>query len=207
MRVLPTEKPDQPADAVALPSLWERMLTGDHVAFEKVYHTAFPKLYRYGCRITSEDMVEEIIQELFIHIWNKRNSLSKVSSPLSYLFCAFRNRLLNHISSKKKYQTIPLHLVPDFSYQVSEETYRTNQGDTLQKAINKLSHQQREVIYLLYFNDLSAQEVAEILSLKVRTVYNTAHNALNALRNHLQKDAFVFHLIPPFFLLYLLQNS
>ncbi len=204
MRVL-TEKPDPSADAAALPLLWERMLTGDHASFEKVYHTAFPKLYQYGCRITSEDVAEEIIQELFIHIWNKRNNLSNVASPLSYLFCAFRNRLLNHFNSKKKQHTIPLHLVPDFSYQVSEETYRTNQGDTLQKAINKLSHQQREVIYLLYFNDLSAQEVAEILSLKVRTVYNTAHNALNALRNHLQKDAFVFYLMPPvFLLLYLL---
>ena len=102
MRVLPTEKPDQLSDTVALPLLWERILTGDHAAFEQVYRTAFPKLYQYGCRITSEDVVEEIIQELFIHIWNQRHSLSKVASPLSYLFCAFRNRLLNHISSKKK---------------------------------------------------------------------------------------------------------
>lgn len=188
-----------------LAELWKQMLAGDRDSFEKVYHYAFQKLYRYGCKMASEALVEEVIQELFINLWQKKESLPQVSAPLAYLFRAFRNQLLNQISKTKNKHFLPLDQVRNFSYQLNDEAQYTRQREILQQAINKLSDQQREVIYLLYYNDLSAAEVADVLSLKIRTVYNTAHQAVNMLRRHLQKDSFVFYLLPiSFVLLYFL---
>ncbi|MGB3586363.1 MAG: RNA polymerase sigma factor [Tunicatimonas sp.] len=183
-------------DMSDLPVLWEELRLGKHASFEKVYHLTFPQLYQYGCKITSSDLVEEAIQELFITIWNNRDKIPQVSYPVAYLFRALRNRLLNQISAKKTHQVVSLDQLPDFNYQLRDETQKDEQSFALQEAINKLSFRQREVIYLLYFNDLSASEVAEALSLKVRTVYNTAHSAMESLRAHLDKESLLFYLIP-----------
>jgi len=196
MKALAGEKTEPSADVSDLQSLWEELRSGEHAAFEKVYHLTFSRLYQYGCKITSDDVVEEVVQELFIHIWNNRDKLPQVAHPMAYLFRSFRNSLFNHLGKKKKHPTISLYQLPEFSYQPSYEAQRTSQARTIQKAIDKLSNQQREVIYLLYFNDLSAPEVAEVLSLKVRTVYNTAHNAIATLRGRLSKESLLLYLIP-----------
>jgi RNA polymerase sigma-70 factor (ECF subfamily) len=197
----PNENPYASAGSTNITWLWNQMLAGDKDSFEKVYHYTFQKLYYYGCKITSEEIVEEVIQELFINLWHKKESLPQVSCPQAYLFRAFRNQLFNHISKAKKNNFLSLDQVINFSYQITDEAEYTQQREILQQAINKLSDQQREVIYLLYFNELSAAEVADVLSIKIRTVYNTAHQAVNMLRKHLQKDSFAFHLLPIGFLL------
>lgn len=175
---------------------WEGMRKGNHSAFTEIYRLVFSRLYRYGCRIAAESQVEEELQELFIHLWENRNNLPPVDSPLAYLLCALRNRLLDAIRQEKKNPVLPTGLLLDFNYELQDESYLISGSETLQKAIAKLSPQQKEVIYLLYFNELSATEVAEVLSLKIRTVYNTAHQAITALRKHLQKDYPLLYLIP-----------
>ncbi|MDF9797068.1 RNA polymerase sigma factor (sigma-70 family) [Catalinimonas alkaloidigena] len=197
----PDENLYTPVGSTNIAWLWEQMLAGDKESFGKVYHYTFQKLYRYGCKMTSEEIVEEVIQELFIKLWHKRERLPQVSAPLAYLFRAFRNQLFNQLSKTKNNNFLPLDQVINFSYQISDESQYAQQREILQQAINKLSDQQREVIYLLYFNDLSAAEVADVLSLKIRTVYNTAQQAVNMLRKHLQKDSFAFHMFPIGFLL------
>ena len=182
------------SSAQQYPILWEQMLDGDTHAFERLYRDTFSKLYRYGCRFASPEIVENVLQDLFIHLWNKKSHLPTALSPVSYLMRSLRNRLINYNKQVKKTRMVSLESMADFNYQI-EESLGSQQSDILQKAINRLSPQQREVIYLLYFNELSVTEVADILDLKVRTVYNTSHNAINVLRKIMVKDNIVSYLV------------
>lgn len=174
----------QPSDKI----IWEQCLSGDKDAFKKLYCRYYSALFHYGVRFTpDEDMVKDAIQDIFIKIIQNYRSLSHTPSVKDYLFKALRHTLFD----MQKKESLKVAIAPfeesflteEFFSLIhlenTEEDFRVKQ---LMDALKKLSFQQQEIIYLYYVNDLSHEEIAEIMEIKYQSSKNLLFRSLTTLR-------------------------
>ena len=84
------------------------------------------------------------------------------------------------------YADVSIALAPPHFEFIETESHQQQQKHLL-KAIHQLPKRQREIVYLFYYNNLSYKEIASVMSLEVKTVYNQIYTALETLKKHLSK--------------------
>lgn len=146
------------------------MCQGNPDAFEKVYSHFALDLFRYGYRITSDsELVQDTIQDIFLHIWKKRHDLKEVASPRFYLYRSLRNKLIRFSETNRfvfsRDGDLADHWFP--SEEDIETTWISRETSSiqlamLQEALLKLPLRQQEVIQLRYYHDFSAEEIGRI---------------------------------------------
>lgn len=150
--------------------------------FNEVFLKYYPMLSAFGRKIVADPhLVEETIQDLFVYIFEKKVDLSSIHNLKAYLFTSFRRRILKE---KKKELTTELitdiHYLPeDFQY---DNDLQLQRNQALAKMLNALPWRQREAVFLKYFNNLSAKEVAEIMDIQSQVVSNTIYKALKKMK-------------------------
>ena len=170
--------------------IWDDFRNGNPNAFEYIYQTYFPALYNYGLHISKdEETVKDCIQNLFIEIWKSHSNLSATDSIKYYLIKAIRRHITASLTKSsvvrhdveidKNYQ---FETVLSPEYEIINDEKETETKQRIRESIDKLTPRQREAITLIYFEQLSYAEVSSIMSLKIRTVYNTIHAALEVLK-------------------------
>lgn len=83
--------------------LWEQFVAGDKSAFSILYKHYVSDLYLFGLRLSqNQELVKDAIQELFVSLWNKRETLPQVTNVKSYLITSLRNKVLRKISNNQK---------------------------------------------------------------------------------------------------------
>lgn len=175
-------------------SLWKNFISGDTEALKELHYRFYSELFHYGLSINSNTLlVKEAIQDLFVYLWEKHCSLNNVQNIKSYLFRSFRNRLIN--ISKNKLPTIEeLDLVEKTYHEHSfEDLLVKNETDLEQKQkvqqlLNSLSDNQREIVFLKFYNNLSYHEIADILDMEYQSVRNSIYRAFKALRKKLETE-------------------
>ncbi len=174
-------------------ALWSHFQNGDQAALATIYTAYFPVLYHYGYHIARDkELVNDCIQTLFIELWKSRRNLAATTSIKFYLLKAMRRQVYRTIRKEDQYTTYPPETDPAdvaFSPELDLITAQTtlHQQQALQQAINQLSNRQKEAITLLYIEGLSYPEISEMMSVKIRTVYNLVHTALESLRKQLNQ--------------------
>lgn len=161
----------------------------DETAFKEIYTRYWKELFNAAyCRLNSKETAKEIVQNLFLYIWEKRASLS-ITNLSNYLKTAVKNRIINHIESslvQKKYQQ---HLRETFSSQ-SAETEATVQYNELylafEKALQQLPAKTRAVFTMSRFEHLSIKEIAQQLNISEKAVEYHITSSLKALRINLK---------------------
>ena len=174
-------------------TLWRRFQDGNQQAFTTIYTTYFTILYQYGYHIAQdEDLVNDCIQTLFVELWKSRRNLAPTTSIKYYLLKAMRRKVYRAIY--KEAQSVPYIAEADgdnvtFSPELDLIARQTTaqQQESLRRAIDQLSARQKEAITLLYIEGLSYAEASDLMAIKVRTVYNLIHTALESLRKHLNQ--------------------
>jgi len=153
--------------------------------FEQIFLQYHPILLHYGVSIVRDDaLVEDCIQELFVHLYEKKIVLKDIQNLKAYLFTALRRRILEKI---KKNSTIHL-TINQTDIQYSQELFLISQEINEEKLallntyLNQLPSRQKEAIYLKFFNNLSAKEIADIMGITTQVVTNTVYKALKKLR-------------------------
>ena len=177
-------------------ALWQAFINGDEDAFEYIYNQYAPLLYNYGRHILkNRQLVEDCIHDLFVYLHQHRSALGPTTSIKYYLFRSLRRRIAENMATFGIYSEEPdtaegynFEIISSPESQLIEYQSALFQHDELIRAMNLLPKRQREVLYLLYFNEMSYKEVASIMSLEMRTVYNQVHNALQTLKKHLNKS-------------------
>lgn len=180
-------------------TFWQRIQQGDEEAFRQLYNGYSDLLYGYGMKIAGDDdLVTETIQSLFVYLYEKRWSCSEPLSVSAYLCVALKRMLLNELKKTANGVFTSLDEVDSSEYrfdlEIDIETaivrseLEREQLEVLQKEINGLTKQQREVLYLKYYKKLDSEEIAEVMGLTSRTVYNTNHMAISRLRERLSKS-------------------
>lgn len=178
----------QAANADALDSeIWTKFKSGDKKALSHIYTRYFDKLYNYGSRITRDSgLTEDSIQDLFVEFWNKRESMVEVKNIKSYLYTSLRRKIIYKLSLISKQR--PSDQLAHFEIKLSEKSHYLSQEINneirlkLSQLVANLLPQQKEAIFLIYYDELPYDEVAKIMGLKVKTVYNHIHLAIVKLR-------------------------
>src|SRR6476619_8360501 len=82
--------------------LLERLRKGDEAAFDSIFRAWYPSLVRSAESIVrSRAVAEEVVQDVMLELWRRRESLASDSSPQAYLFQSTRNRALNHVRHER----------------------------------------------------------------------------------------------------------
>lgn len=178
--------------------VWHDLINGDKKALAHFYTKYFDKLYNYGSRISRDPVVvEDSIQDLFMTLWNLRAGLNReVKNIKQYLYTCLRRNIL--LKLKNRHQTIEISEVAEFDLELSHKSHylNTQMNAELRKKLtdmmSTLTPKQKEAIFLIYFDELSYEEVASIMSLKIKTIYNLVHQAIARLKE--RKHVF-WHLI------------
>jgi len=171
-------------------SLWQAFLNGDEKAYEKLYNKYIDALFRYGSMFSrNRELTEDAIHDVFTNIWKSKEHLSSASSVKLYLFSSLKRQLLRRLKKERPYvfmgdvdHYFPLQMVPSVLDEEINESDRKALAKKIEKCLKLLSNRQREIIYLKFNQDLSYHEIANLLDLDQKYVYNTASNAFCKLR-------------------------
>ena len=154
-------------------------------AFKSLFDTYYASLCHYASHYLNDDSLsEEVVQELFVKIWEKRKSLTIDTSVKNYLFRAVRNGCLNQIQHDKVIQLHGRKLKealmsedPAADYLITPEMILQ-----LEEGIESLPEKRREIFRLSREEGLKYREIAEKLQLSVKTVEAQMGLALKTLR-------------------------
>ena len=186
---------DQSADC------WERLRKGDQEAFSRIYYEYIDDLYHYGERLTSDrPLIEDCLQDLFAELWSRQERLPEVKMVKFYLFKALKRKIVKKLVKQQKFSSDD-PLSHDFEITFApevilvEEQLSPEQQAQILQAINQLSPRQKELITLRFYDNFQYEEIAEIMSLSIRSVYNLLYRALAVLRRSLASSLYGWWLL------------
>lgn len=174
------------------PKLWAEIRKGNADSFKVVYQSCYKDLYAFGFRVcANKEQVKDTIHEMFCEIWDKRHQLNEVNNISAYLKTYLKRKLLKETvthfiaeeSELKKENQLKEHSYEDLLIQ-SQTT--DSQKFKIAEALKHLSPSQKEIITLKFFDELNYQQIAVLLNIKARTVYNQVYKSLLTLKEHLK---------------------
>ncbi len=162
-----------------------RIIEDDASAYEKVFHEYYSGLCRYALRFVRDpDQAEELVQDTFVKIWQRRKSLSIRHSLKSYLYQSVRNQCLNFLKHQDIVrdfeQTAPIPLHND-----SDTVVLSELEALIVKAVNDLPPERQKIFRMSRDEGLRYSEIADQLGISVKTVENQIGRALKYLREEL----------------------
>lgn len=166
--------------------------------WELIYNTCAPTLYNYGQKITTDtQLAEDCIQDVFTELWEKRDTLHHIHHIKAYLIKVFRRRVVSKMGIAQKHMThIAYAQETEFNISFSFEATLIHdeiceaRKKRLQRALQNLTHRQREAIYLKFYEGYNYVEIAEIMTLEKSAVYSLIYKAMTQLREELKDNPF-----------------
>jgi len=169
---------------------------GDRVAFYNIYERYCRRLYGFVLRyIKLEEDAEEIVQEVFVKIWENRHKIDAYSSFESFLFTIaynttmtlFRKRVnekkyLEHLKSLQTFEQAP---------DLLDEIHFNELSRRVEMLLNELTPRQKEIFQLSREKGLTHDEIAQELNISVNTVKKHMANTLAFLKTHIDTSLMV----------------
>ncbi|HEY9004885.1 RNA polymerase sigma-70 factor [Ohtaekwangia sp.] len=165
---------------------------GNRDVFEQVFHTCYGDLCRYAATIVKDmDEAEDIVQAMFLKIWEKRAELTIQHTIRAYLFRAVYHQCLNareHKVIRLKYQEYGMQQGMHTSQ--APEVFPDELSQSIRAAINELPEQCRNIFVMSRYEELRYAEIAQRLNISVNTIENQISKALRILRLKLKDSIF-----------------
>jgi RNA polymerase sigma-70 factor (ECF subfamily) len=160
--------------------LFERLKNDDEAAFKVIYNEYYSKLYYFVLEfIPLKDTAENIVQDTFVTLWNKRNKLKDNSNLTSYLFTVAKNNALKRLRDKKYSQKLFSNAMDVSELNLNVEALSTidtsvcafmDINQIIQETLTGLPPQCRKVFELSRFREMKNREIAEELNISIKTV-------------------------------------
>lgn len=172
--------------------LIKKIVAGDRNAFAALYQQYVSELYHYVYLfVKSKEDSEEIVQEIFVKIWNKREMLEEVTSFKSYIFKSAKNLLLDEIR-KNAVKARALQAIKPESEEGFEKTddqliYKEHY-QIAERAISNLPEKRRAIFLMRTREELSLDEIAERLSISKSVVKKQLYAGLSFVRKYMQDN-------------------
>lgn len=171
-------------------TLWKGLMTGDKEMFLALYEKYYHSLLFIGLKeIKDAPLVKDSIQQLFLYLWEKRETIEEAKNVKSYIITSFLRKLT--YDWKKSEKTSGLQVVwnnhsedplPNPEDKLIRKDEQSHLFKLLMNHINELPNRQKELIVLKFYEGLSYEEIVQRTGLSHRTVYNKIHEALKKLR-------------------------
>ena len=169
---------------------------------EQEYNLLFKRLYPglmfYANRFLDEDEAEDVVQDAFVELWEKRNEIDLGDSIHTFMYRSVYFKAINIIRHK--------NVENNYSHPDENDTIRKMESNEINKeifsVIESLPEKCKEVFKLSYLNDMKNKEIAELLNISLRTVEAHMYKALKFLRANLSHLMPVILWIQVFFMKY-----
>lgn len=176
--------------------LMDLLWSGDHAAYAEIYQRYWALLYRHARKmLQNEEEARDVIQDVFVMLWSKREELDLSVSLSAYLYKAVRNRILN-LFKRNKVEGNHLNSLKDFINQGENITDHLVRERTLSTIIEQevalLPERMRQVFELKRNNNLSYKEIAKEMDISDLTVKTQMNKAIKTLRLKLGTLLFLF---------------
>lgn len=160
----------------------------DDTWFSEIYERTFESTYRYACMLTRDpDLSADIVGDVYLRAWLHRDTLKQSANPTAWMLTVTRNRVTDEFRSRKATVTLEQIVEPaDTSSDDLDLGFTEADRAFLQQAIQRLTPEQQQVIFLRFYQRLSHEEVARELGRTANTVRATQFRALARLRNLLE---------------------
>ena len=169
--------------------VWQAFKQGNRNAFEFLYQQNIQHLIQYGYKITSDrSLIQDCIQDLFVELWESRENASHVACAKHYLLKSLRYKLIRRLQYTPTETLEETQFVTDYengeSQLLQQETYRSH-AFRLAAAMKQLPKRQQEAIHLRYFEDLSNEEVAQVMGVNYQSACKFIYTGIKTLRHTL----------------------
>jgi RNA polymerase sigma-70 factor (ECF subfamily) len=169
--------------------LFEKIKNNDEKAFEKLFHMYYGQLCLFASRILQDDIAaEEIVQDFFVKLWEKRKEFSIETSVKSYLYRSVRNLCLNLIEHNNIKLRHAQSVLATHEQHISDGDGFTeiDLAKKIEESIQALPEKRREIFRLSREQGLKYREIAEKLNISVKTVEAQMGLAIKTLREKLK---------------------
>lgn len=177
----------------------KQLKTGKPAAFKEVFRLLYPRMRGY-CKlfIADDSDVEDVIQECFITLWEKRKSINPEKSIESFIFVILRNRCLNVLKSKKiedrrvEIENLDVNELQylyqlDFS-EKEEKSIEEMLIESFKEAVDELPEKMKQVFVACKIQGKKQKEVAEELGISVKMIEKQISKAKLQIRDKLMKQ-------------------
>jgi len=161
--------------------LWAGVRNADKQSYSNLVGRYTNLLFRYGIRfVNDEDFIKDCVQDVFLSLWNCRNTINDTASVKSYLFKSLRMRVFRE---RAKWSNDALDDDYDFEADFSvedkliEEQTSSEIHFKISAALNKLPRRQKEILYLRFYEEMDHDRIAQVMGLNKQSVYNLLHEA------------------------------
>ena len=169
--------------------LWKHFTGGNEKALEELIRLFGKPLALYGRKLVKDDaLIQDCIQEVYIQLWQYRSGLRQVTEIRPYLFTCLRRKIITALKRERIFvsnsQEPDLPFLIEFSVEARliENESEAERVQTINRFINQLPKRQKEAVYLRFFENMSNDEIAEVMGIKYQTATNLIHEALSSLR-------------------------
>lgn len=182
--------------------IFARMAEGDKEAFRFFFEKYYADLCNFvNIYLRDSVIAEDIVQDVYVYFWTKREEIHIETSIKSYLLKASKNKSLNYLRNEKTRLTIHEKLADesDSSYEISENrSDNSHLREIVGNAVASLPKKCRQIFILHHEKELTYKEIAAELGLSEKTVENQMGIALKKLREFLKPyytDLFILFLL------------
>ncbi|NIG56958.1 RNA polymerase sigma factor [Chitinophaga sp. Cy-1792] len=173
--------------------LWTLLKSGEITGLEGLYKEYFPILSNYGLKFTlDKSFIEESINDLFLKLWRNRETIDTPRVAKHYLLLSFRRMLIRKLSSDPGRQEdaisaeyVPFNLELTYEHPLIRAERASELKQKVDKLLDTLTNRQREAIFLKFYEDLSYEEIGDILDINTTATYKLVYRALERLREQL----------------------
>jgi len=175
--------------------LFSSLKAGEERAFEKLFRNYYAPLCYYASKILQNDAAaEEIVQDFFVRLWEKRADIEIETSLKNYFFRSVKNLCLNQIKHESvKLQHVKSVISEAESTEYSDHFQEVNLQKDIKEGIAALPEKRREIFRLSREEGLKYREIADKLNISIKTVEAQMGLAIKTLRDRLKKyNSFLF---------------
>ncbi|MBO6795169.1 MAG: RNA polymerase sigma-70 factor [Balneolaceae bacterium] len=168
------------------PELLLAIKSGDHKAFKLFFDVHHSYLYHFLLKKgLSEQQAEDLVQQAFVMIWEKREEIDEQKSLRAYLFRIAYTRMLNLFRDHSKFDENAETEATESDQKADANIENQELAEALTNAINQMPEKRQEVFRLCFIQEFTYKSAAEVLGVSVKTIENHMGLALKDLRNKL----------------------
>lgn len=173
-----------------------RLKRGDPDAFRELYHKYIQKLYSFTLRTAkSPALAEDVVHDVFVKVWEKREQIDPEQSFHAYLFTMARNHLINFIKRRAHEKGIIDQMIksamPVQHTNTNEQVLYNESNRLFHEAIEQLPPKRKEVFRLCHLEGLTYEEAGDQLGITKSTVNTQMVKARKSIQEYLTKNHYV----------------
>lgn len=173
--------------------LMRKLKEDDEKAFRAIYLKYHQELFTVAMKyLRSENLAEDAVHDIFVKLWDSRETLEKSGSLSGFLFTAIKNHVLNMVNAQKRKLQKEVELKQEKSRDEHSSDHKINVTEfqeVYKEAIDKLPSARRKVYELRIKEGLTNEEVADYQGISINTVKSQFYKASKFIREYIKEHA------------------